>query len=127
MWIETQVEVTMIPEAVPVEGATPETTVLEGATTDPEVPVAPEPTEVVHDDPLPEASMDVVVRSPEIQDAEPIHSTPMSEGALTSRGGLELLSDDLIDPATVARNLEMMRWIELWMRVHDDTLEWSSS
>jgi hypothetical protein len=77
----------------------------------------------VHDDPLPEASMDVVVRSPEIQDAEPIRSAPMSEGAPTSRGGLELLSDDLIDPATVARNLETMRWTELWMKVRDSTLE----
>jgi hypothetical protein len=52
--------------------------------------------------------MDVVVRSPEIRDAEPIHSVSMSEGAPTNRGGLELLSDDLIDPATVARNLETM-------------------
>jgi hypothetical protein len=77
----------------------------------------------VHDDPLPEASMDVVMRSPEIQDAEPIRSAPMSEGAPTSRGGLELLSDDLIDPATVARNLETMRWTELWMKVRDSTLE----
>jgi hypothetical protein len=95
----------MIPKVVPVEGAAPETAVLEGATTDPEVAVALEPTEEVHDDPLPEASMGVVVRSLEIQDAEPIHSAPMSKGAPTSCGGLELLLDDLIDPATVARNL----------------------
>jgi hypothetical protein len=113
----------MIPEAVPVEGAAPETVVLEGATTDPEVLVAPEPTEEVHNDRLLEASMDVVVRSPEIQDAESIRSAPMSEGALTSRGGLELLSDDLIDPATIARNLETMHRAELWMKVRDGTLE----
>jgi hypothetical protein len=113
----------MIPEAVPVEGAAPETVVLEGATTDLEVPVAPEPTEEVHDDLLPEASMDVVVRLPKIQDAEPIRSALMSEGASTSCGGLEHLSDDLIDPATVARNLETMRRTELWMKVHDGTLE----
>jgi hypothetical protein len=56
--------------------------VLEGATTGPGVPVAPEPTEEVHDDALPETSMDVVVRSPEIQDAEPIRSAPMSEDAV---------------------------------------------
>jgi uncharacterized membrane protein len=67
--------------------------------------------------------MDVVVRSPEIQDAEPIRSAPMSEAAATSRGGLELLADDLIDPAMVARNLESMRWAELWMKVHDSPLE----
>jgi hypothetical protein len=79
--------------------------------------------EEVHDDALPEASMDVVVRSPEIQDVEPIRSVPMSEAAPTSRGGLELLSNDLIDPATVARNLESMRQTEQWMKVHDSTLE----
>jgi hypothetical protein len=59
----------VIPEAVPVQGTVLEAAVLEGAATGPEVPVAPEPTEEVHDDTLPEASMDVVVRSPEIQDA----------------------------------------------------------
>jgi hypothetical protein len=62
----------MIPEAVPVQGVAPETAVLEGVNTALEVPIALEPTGEVHDDPLPEASMDVVVRSPKIQDAEPI-------------------------------------------------------
>jgi hypothetical protein len=109
---ETQVEGTMIPEAVPVGGTAPEDAVLGEATIEAQVPVAPEPTGEVRDDPLPEASMDVVVRSPEIQDAEPIRSAPMSEAAPTSHGGLELLSDDLIDPATVARNLESMRRTE---------------
>jgi hypothetical protein len=113
----------MIPEAVPVEDTVPEVAVLGEATTEAEVPVAPEPTEEVHDDPLLEASMDVVVRSPEIQDAEPIRSTLMSEAAPTSRGGLELLSDDLIDSAMVARNLEAMRQTEQWMKVRDGTLE----
>jgi hypothetical protein len=55
---------------------------------------------------LPEAALEVVVRSPEIQDAEPIRSAPMTEAAASSRGGVELLADDLIDPATVARHLE---------------------
>jgi hypothetical protein len=54
---------------------------------------------------LPESSMDVVARSPEIQDVEPIRSALMSEAAITSRDGLELLADDLVDPATLARNL----------------------
>jgi hypothetical protein len=67
--------------------------------------------------------MDVVVRSPEIQDAEPIRSTPMLEATPTSRGGLELLADDLIDSAMMARNLESMRRAEQWMKVHDYTLE----
>jgi hypothetical protein len=79
--------------------------------------------EEVHDDALLESSMDVVVRSPEIQDTKPIRSTPMSEAAPTSRGGLELLSDDLIDPAMVARNLETMHRTEQWMKVCDSTLE----
>jgi hypothetical protein len=47
----------------------------------------------------------------------------MLEAAPTSRGGLELLSDDLIDSATVTRNLETMRGTEQWMKVRDDTLE----
>jgi hypothetical protein len=120
---ETQVKGTTILEAMPVKGTVPEATVLEGGTTEPEVPVAPEPTEEVHDDALPEASMDVVARSPEIQDAEPIRSALMSEAAPTSRGGLELLSDDLIDSAMVARNLESMHQTEQWMKVRDNTLE----
>jgi hypothetical protein len=61
------------------------------------------------DEVLPESSLGVVVRSPEIQDAEPIRSAPMSETTTTSRGGIELLADDLVDPAAVARNLEAAR------------------
>jgi hypothetical protein len=63
----------------------------------------------VRDDVLPESSMDIVIQSPEIQDAEPIRSALMSEAAATSHGGLELPTDDLIDPVMVARNLESMR------------------
>jgi uncharacterized membrane protein len=59
----------------------------------------------------------VVVHSPEIQDAEPIRSAPMIEAATNSRGGIELLADDLIDPATVARHLEVVRQAEQWMKV----------
>jgi hypothetical protein len=47
----------------------------------------------------------------------------MSEAAATSRGGLELLADDLVDLAIVAHNLEAMRRAEQWMKVHDCTLE----
>jgi uncharacterized membrane protein len=65
----------------------------------------------------PEAALEVVVRSPEIQDAEPIHSAPMTEAAASSRGGVELLADDLVDPATVARHLEAVRQAEQWMKV----------
>jgi hypothetical protein len=83
--------------------------------------------EEVCGDALLEASLEVVVLSPEIQDAEPIHSAPMSEAAATSRDGLELLADDLINPATIARNLESMRRAEQWMKVRNSTLEYSKS
>jgi hypothetical protein len=69
------------------------------------------------DDALPEPALEVVVRSPEIQDAEPIRSAPMSEAATSSRGGTELLVDDLVDPATVTRHLEVVRQAEQWMKV----------
>jgi hypothetical protein len=125
--IETQVEGTTIPKAVSVEGVVPEAEVLEGADSGPEMTIASEATEEVRDDALPESSMDVVVQSPEIQDAEPIRSAPMLETAVTSRGGLKLLADDLIDPAMVARNLESMRRVGQWMKVRDSTLELSNS
>jgi hypothetical protein len=35
----------------------------------------------------PEAALEVVVHSPEFQDAESIRSAPMMEGATSSRGG----------------------------------------
>jgi hypothetical protein len=54
---------------------------------------------------------------------EPIHSAPMSKAAVSSRGRLELLADDLVDPGTVVRNLEAMRRAEQWMKVRDCTLD----
>jgi hypothetical protein len=69
------------------------------------------------DEVLPEASLEVVVHLLEIQDAEPIRSASMSGAATTSRGGIELLADDLVDPAAVARNLEAMRRADQWMKV----------
>jgi hypothetical protein len=106
--------------AVPVEDVAPGT---QEATIE-----APEPMEVADgeaaattggggDDALPEPALEVVVRSPEIQDAEPIRSAPMTEAATSSRGGIELLADDLVDPATVARHLEAVRQAEQWMKV----------
>jgi hypothetical protein len=61
---------------------------------------------------LPEPALEVVVCSPEIQDAEPIRSAPMTEAATSSRGGIKLLADDLVDPATMARHLEAVRQAE---------------
>jgi hypothetical protein len=113
-----------IPSAVPVEDVAPET--QEAAVE------APEPMEVAAgeaaamtggegDAALPEPALQVVVRSPEIQDAEPIRSAPITEAATSSRGGIELLAYDLVDPATVARHLEAVRQAEQWMKVssHD--------
>jgi hypothetical protein len=69
------------------------------------------------DDVLPESTSEVVVHSPEIQHAEPIRSAPMSGAAMSSRGEVELLADDLVDPAAVAGHLEAMRQAEQWMKV----------
>jgi hypothetical protein len=118
--IGVEVEGSDIPSAVPVEDVTPET---QGAAKE-----APKPMEVAvreavmttggeGGDVLPEPALEVVVRSPEIQDAEPIRSAPMSEVATSSRGGLELLADDLVDPATVAWHLEAVRQAEQWKKV----------
>jgi hypothetical protein len=65
----------------------------------------------------PEVALEVAIRSPEIQDAEPIRSAPMMEAAASSHGGIELLADDLVDPATVAKHLEAVRQAEQWMKV----------
>jgi hypothetical protein len=109
-----------IPLVVPIEDVTPETQGAAGG--------APELMEVAvgeaaattggeGGDALPEPALEVVVCSPEIQDAEPIRSAPMSEAATSSRGGIELLADNLVDPAMVARHLEAMRQAEQWMKV----------
>jgi hypothetical protein len=117
-----EAEGSAIPEAVPVEGLAPET---QGAARG-----APEPMEVAsgeapavaegeRNDVPPESTLEVVVRSPEIQDAEPIRSAPMSEVATSSRGGIEILADDLVDLAAVERHLKAMQQAEQWMKVND--------
>jgi hypothetical protein len=106
-----EAEGSAIPEAVPVESLALETQGAAGG--------APETMEVTveeavataggeRDDVLSEPALEVVIRSPEIQDAEPIRLAPMSGAATSSRGGIELLADDLVDPATVARHMEAM-------------------
>jgi hypothetical protein len=115
-----EAEGSAIPEAVPVEGLASETQGAAGGAPEPmEVAGGEAPTvaEGEHDDVLPESTLEVVVRSPEIQYAEPICSVPMSGAAMSSRGGIELLADDLVDPAAVARHLEAMRQAEQWMKV----------
>jgi hypothetical protein len=115
-----EVEGSTIPEAVPIEGQAPETQGAAGAA--PELVEvasgeAPVTTGEERDDVLPESTLEVVVRSLEIQDAEPIRSALMSGAATSSHGGVELLADDLVDPAAVARHLEAMRQAEQWMKV----------
>jgi hypothetical protein len=118
-----EVKSSTIPEAVLVEGVVPKVEVATGAATEPAEIAAPGVAEEVCGDALPEVSLEVVVRSPEIQDVEPIRLAPMSEATMTSRNGLELLVDDLISPAAVARNLESMRRAEQWMKVCISTLK----
>jgi hypothetical protein len=69
------------------------------------------------EDVLPESQLEVVVRSPEIQDVDPIRSALMSGAATSSRGVIELLADGIVDPAAIARHLEAMRQAEQWMKV----------
>jgi hypothetical protein len=118
-----EIEGSTILEAVPVEGVVPETEVATGVATEPAEIAAPGVAEEVRGDALLEASLVLVVRSPEIEDVESIRSVSMSEAATTSRDGLELLADDLIIPATVTRNLESMLRTEQWMKVCISTLE----
>jgi hypothetical protein len=109
-----------IQAAVPVEDVAPET---QGATGGAPGPVEESVEEAAAtaggegEDMLPEPALEVVVHSPKIQDTEPIRSAPMTEAETSSRGGIELLADDLVDPATVARHLEAVRQAEQWMKV----------
>jgi hypothetical protein len=79
--------------------------------------VAPELSIETWVDPLPGASMDVVVHEPIIEKAVPIRSAPMPEATSSSRGGLQLLDDNLIDPAVVARSMESWLHTEQWIKV----------
>jgi hypothetical protein len=117
---DVEAEGSEIPAAVPTERLTPGTQEATGG--------APELMEVAAGEAAattegeeataqPEPALDVAVRSLEIQDAEPIRSAPMTEAATSSHGGVELLADDLVDPATVARHLEAVRQAEQWMKV----------
>jgi hypothetical protein len=109
-----------IPAAVPMQNLTPQVPEAAGG--------APELMEVAAEEAAvatggeeatapPEPALEVIVLSLEIQDAEPILSAPMTEAATSSHGGVELLADDLVDPATVARHLEAVRQAEQWMKV----------
>jgi hypothetical protein len=46
----------------------------------------------------------------------------MTEATKSSRDGIELLADDLIEPSTVAKHLEAIRQAEQWMKVSSRSL-----
>jgi hypothetical protein len=107
-----------IPAAVPMQKSTPQAPEAADGALEPMEEVIKEAVMATGGEEAtmpPEAAL--VVRSPEIQDAEPIRSAPMTEAATSSRGGVELLADDLVDPATVARHPEAVRQAEQWMKV----------
>jgi hypothetical protein len=109
-----------IPAAVPVEDVTPEAQGAAGGAPEPMKVTAGEAAATTGgegNDALPEPALEVVARSPEIQDVKPIRSPPMSGAATSSSSGTELLVDDLVDPATVACHLEAVRQGEQWMKV----------
>jgi hypothetical protein len=108
-----------IPSVVPVEDVAPKTQEAAVEASEPmEVAVGEAAVTAGEEDTaLLEPALEVVVRSPEIQDTEPIRLAPMTEVATSIRGGIELLADDLVDPATVARHLEAIRQVEQWMKV----------
>jgi hypothetical protein len=88
--IGDEVEGSTIPEVVPVEGTVPEAQEAARAATEPaEITSegAPGVAEEERDEVLPESSMEVVVRTLEIQDAELIRSAPMSEATTSSVDG----------------------------------------
>jgi hypothetical protein len=75
----------------------------------------------------PGVALEVAIRSPKVQDAEPIRSAPMTEATSSSRGGIELLADDLVEPAVVAQHLEAIRRAEQRMKVRSRSLPSSQS
>jgi hypothetical protein len=60
----------------------------------------------------PEASTQVVIREAMIEDVAPLRSVPMLETGSSSHTGLELLDNDLIDPAFVSLSMESWHWME---------------
>jgi hypothetical protein len=120
----TQAEGAEIPEAVAMETTTveaeptaPVAATIEGATPELGTATTLEVRVETQVDPLPGASTNVVIREPVIEEAVPIRSAPMSKTTSTSRGGLELLDDNLIDPAVVAQSMDSWHRTEQWIKV----------
>jgi hypothetical protein len=111
--IGTQYEGAVIPEVVVMEVATGEATATQSVakpTTSiapgPGSSTAPELSAEAQVDPQPEAGTEVVIREAMIEDAAPLRSAPMPETGTSSRGGLKLLDDELIDPTFVSLSME---------------------
>jgi hypothetical protein len=106
-----------IPAGVPMQELTPEAPEAAEGAPEPVGEVVEKSTGGEAVTTSPEIALEVAICSPEIQDAEPIRSAPMTEATSSSRGGIELLADDLVEPATVAKHLETIRRAEQWMKV----------
>jgi hypothetical protein len=111
-----------IPAGVPMQELTPEAPEAAGGAPEPAAEVVEKIAGGEAVTTSPEIALEVAIRSPEIQDAEPIHSASMTEATSSSRGGIELLADDLIEPATVAKHMEAIRQAEQWMKVRSRSL-----
>jgi hypothetical protein len=88
---DAEAEGSAIPEAVPIEGLAPETQGAAGGATEPMKVASGEAPAVAEggcNDMPPESILEVVVRSSEILNVEPIRSAPMSGAATSSRGGI---------------------------------------
>jgi hypothetical protein len=68
-------------------------------------------------DPRPKAGTEAIVCEAMVEDVVPLRSAPMLETRTLSRGGIELLHDDLIDPAFVSLSMESWRCTENWIKV----------
>jgi hypothetical protein len=61
-----------------------------------------------------------------IEDVAPLRSAPMPETGLSSCGGLELLDDDLIDPAFVSLSMESWHQTENLIKVRGEYPDFAS-
>jgi hypothetical protein len=127
-----QAEGVTIPEAVAMETTAVETMAIEPVAETmttivpgPGTTIALKPSKEVWVDPHHETSTKAVIHEAMIKDVVPLRSAPMPETGSTRCGGLELLDDDLIDPAFVSLSMESWRWTENWIKVYSEYLELS--
>jgi hypothetical protein len=68
-------------------------------------------------EPHPKADNQVVIHWAMIEDVVLLLSAPMAEAGSSSRGGLELSDDDLVDPDFVSLSMESWCRTENWIKV----------